>query len=200
MRRFIEKTSPVKKIRTFSSVKSNRALFCESKLEYHACLFMEFNQDVQYFEAQPESFIYHKSYRYTPDLLVVMNTGESLYVEIKPSYKLQSETLAAKHSLIEQFFSEQGESFIVLTEKDIYSGSNIQNYSSLFRYLTTPIDKECLSAFKETFPTGKAQWGDLRSCLSLAGFHNYFAYQLLALQLLTFDVTQNVTDSMEVSW
>ncbi len=200
IRRFLEKTSPVKKIRIFNSVKSNEALFCESKLEWHACLRMEFDNTVAYYQAQPESFNYRKTYHYTPDMLVVKTTGESIYVEVKPEEKLKNETLVAKLDLLEDFFAKRGDSFSVITERQIYTGRNVENYASLYRYTTSPIDADCLAAFKSKYPSGQSTWNKLKKQLSIDGFHAHFAFQLLAFQFVYFDITQSMRDDMEVAW
>lgn len=199
IRRYFEKTSPVKKIRTFTSVKSKEVFFCESALELHACLVMEFNDSVVYYKAQPDSFKYRKGYPYTPDLLVVLENGDSFFVEVKPYDVTIEAHFIAKLQLLTDYFSIAEKRLVVLTDRDLYIDGVKENCTHLYRYRTEPIDPNYLATF-QAIGKGRATWKAFRERLKALGLPGYFAHQLLAYKLVSFDFKAPINDATQVVW
>ena len=198
--RFFEKTSPVKKIRTFVSEKTKESYFCESKLELTACMMMEFDDSVKYYQAQPKSVRYRKGHRYTPDLLVVKHDGQVYYVEVKPYEITLDAAFIVKHQLVSTYLSEQEHRpLYVLTERDISSAIE-ENCTHLYRYRTEPIDPNHLSLVCQSIGKGNYTWGAFRKRIEQLGMPGYFAQQMLAYKLVSFDFEAPINNAMQVVW
>ena len=69
---------------------------------------------------------------YIPDLLIKYADDSKLLVEIKPSYKVNSEECIAKFSAAASYCSNNNMNFVVWTEKDLFA-----NYSDYTNFLNS---------------------------------------------------------------
>ena len=198
--RFFEKTSPVKKIRTFTSEKTKESYFCESKLELTACMMLEFDDSIKYYKAQPKSFKYLKGCRYTPDLFVVKQNGEVYYVEVKFYKKTLDAAFIAKHQLVSTHILEEEHCpLCIITEQDIPSAIK-ENCTHLYRYRTEPIDPDHLSLLQQNVGKGCYTWSTFKQRILLLGLPGHFAQQLLAYKMVSFDFNAPIDNAMQVVW
>lgn len=200
LRRELERTSPVKCITTFPSVKCKRAFFCESKLEVDALLWLEFDDTISHYETQPTTYeyeMYERLRRYTPDLRV--HRGDISYlVEIKPERQCLKPLLVEKHAVLKHFFAARRERFELMTDKDIYVGNAIANFRLLYPYRGEPMDAELLHRFQDTFPSRTMSWEELRSLMAEQHYPPAFAFRLLAYGYIDYDFLAPISNELEV--
>ncbi|HIF9250979.1 TPA: TnsA endonuclease N-terminal domain-containing protein [Photobacterium damselae] len=114
----------------------NQALTVESKLEFDACFYFEYSNDVSSFIAQPEGFYY--SYQdtqcpYTPDFLICYQ-GQERYIEIKPTKKAQSEDFIYRFKAKQEKADQLNIPLYLVTEKQIHTQPIFDNLKLLQRY------------------------------------------------------------------
>jgi len=118
----------------YPSTKNNRSVAWESQLEEKACNYFEFSTVIASYREQPVSIFFQsqgKLHRYTPDFELVLKTGEVLYVEIKPAYKLENFDLKNKLVDISTFWSKHGYGFIVITDEELNNQNLLRNLKLL---------------------------------------------------------------------
>lgn len=124
---------------SYNTTKHNEALPCESHLEYDALHLRQFNQNIDFFETQPLSIIWYDEKRnrrkYTADIVERDLDSTFLVTEIKPEIKYNTPENRKKFDQIATAFADEGIKFQVQTERDIYTGKNIDTYQTLHRYL-----------------------------------------------------------------
>ncbi len=153
----------------FSSIKTSSMHMCESTLETDYCYHLEFDNNVESYEAQPLRIQYknqkgRKDY-YTPDFKVkYTNNGikklgsEFLLAEIKylDELKENAKVFENRFEAARRFCRDNGGTFEVFTEEFIRD-IRLTNYKFLYRYLNPQripklnIDFSSLSDRLETF-------------------------------------------------
>ena len=104
------------------SVKNNRQVAWESQLEKKACLLFEFSPIVARYREQPITIGFPSGgciRKYTPDFELHLNTGQRIYVEVKPASKLADDELKTKFRAIDAFWQQHGCYFIVITDEEL---------------------------------------------------------------------------------
>ena len=183
------KKSPVKNICLFPAIKSmdKRPILVESILEMKYCLHLEFDDQVESYFGQPETFrlvIDSQQISYTPDFKVVLVDGGTLYVEVKPSTRASS---ARNKKLFKQFQAHcqaSGSKFLVVDETTILSQPLLSNFEKLFRYRKKPIvDYSALVAVAEKF-TGSVELREVvdDEC-SLGDVYTWLAFGYLTFEI-----------------
>lgn len=121
----------------FPSFKMNRMVAWESQLERRACYLFEFSKGVKSFREQPITFrvpFSDKVKRYTPDFELILNTGEIVYVEIKPENKLQDLEKLSFYNSVSIQLNREGYQFIVITDKELINPIRERNLIILRAY------------------------------------------------------------------
>lgn len=106
----------------FPSKKLNRMVHWESLLERDAILLFEFSSAVAKYQEQPELIHYvdvTETRQYYPDFEVVLNNGEIIHVEIKPSKQIAIPKIFNKLSALAHHYKTRQMEYKVLTEKVI---------------------------------------------------------------------------------
>ena len=107
----------------FPSLKLNRMVHWESFLERDAILHFEYHPLVTSYQEQPSIEAYYDAAgavrTYYPDFRVEFDDGRELFIEVKPTSKLERPEVRAKLDAVARRFEEQGRAFRVLTEADI---------------------------------------------------------------------------------
>ncbi|KVW81589.1 hypothetical protein WL00_29265 [Burkholderia cepacia] len=95
----------------------------------------EFSPDVVRYREQPTEVTYRdrndRVRKYFPDFELTMRNGASVHVEIKPSSKLRRVDLRERLQDITQHYAQRGQSFKVLTERDVGGPARIANLERL---------------------------------------------------------------------
>lgn len=132
------KKSSVKNIVRFPSSKNNRTLLLESILESQFALFLEYDNSVEAYFEQPETFLLldenNKKHKYTPDFLVIFKNGSRKYIEVKPKEKSESPKYTKTFRLFKQKVTQSGDRFEVINEEFIQQEPFLQNLKYFYRF------------------------------------------------------------------
>ncbi|HDM8129101.1 TPA: Tn7 transposase TnsA N-terminal domain-containing protein [Vibrio harveyi] len=127
------KQSPVRETRYSYSPKFGRVYYFESSLERDCFNMLLFQDDVTDIVSQPDPIaISHNGriVRYTADFWVKRGDKEE-YIEVKPYAKTLKPEFEAKVERIKKVFANDGATFSVITERDIYIGCRAENCQHL---------------------------------------------------------------------
>lgn len=145
----------------FPSRKNGRMVEHEGLLELDAIYLFEISPRVVAYTEQPKQITYpdgDKVRRYTPDFEVNLRSGEILLVEVKPSERLTTESVAHKISAVKQRLERDGEQLIALTEQILRCEPRQSNAREIF-YQAPRIAPEVLrlihvlNRYRAQFPT-----------------------------------------------
>lgn len=174
------------------SVKNKRQVAWESQLEKKACLLFEFSPIVTSYREQPITISFPSGEcirKYTPDFELQLNTGQRIYVEVKPASKLADDELRAKFRDIDAFWQQHGCYFIVITDEELNQPVRQSNLSLLRPYLSRTCSGDLIKKLRSALSPQ-----DVISLEELAEFTGSLssAYTLLAHSHITFDLDQPI--------
>jgi hypothetical protein len=135
--RRIPRYSSAINIRQFQSLKMQRAMPCESSLEFDHLFYLERDTTVAQYQVQPVTFSYlHRSRMrsYTPDVLIVRRDGSLLLREIKPQKRLENSELQETLQAIRAACLERGIGFEVVTDRHIRCQPLLATLRTLYRH------------------------------------------------------------------
>ncbi|PPD55084.1 MAG: hypothetical protein CTY12_01890 [Methylotenera sp.] len=118
----------------FPSKKLNRSVQFESLLERDAIKLFESSKEVVTYKEQPTIIYYYLDdiqKRYHPDFELVLQDGDIVHVEVKPSIHLTTIKLSVKYQAIAQSYFSRAETFVVLTENELRAGASLDLYQTL---------------------------------------------------------------------
>uniref|UniRef100_Q31IP9 TnsA endonuclease N-terminal domain-containing protein n=1 Tax=Hydrogenovibrio crunogenus (strain DSM 25203 / XCL-2) TaxID=317025 RepID=Q31IP9_HYDCU len=132
------KKSSVKNIVRFPSSKNNRTLLLESILESQFALLLEYDNSVEAYFEQPETFVLqtetNTKHKYTPDFLIAFKNGQRKYIEVKPRSEIESGKFSTVFELFKQKTTQLGDNFEVLSEEVIQREPLLQNLKYFYRF------------------------------------------------------------------
>lgn len=106
----------------FPSRKNGRMVQHEGLLELDAIYLFETNHRIVRYREQPMTLHYPdgtRLRRYTPDFELVLDTGEVVLIEVKPSSRLRDPEVRHKLDCIADHLQRTGQSFAILDEQHI---------------------------------------------------------------------------------
>ncbi|MBO6947534.1 MAG: TnsA endonuclease N-terminal domain-containing protein [Rhodospirillales bacterium] len=127
----------------FSSVKNDRMVHWESKLERDQIVLLEIDPDVVSFFEQPTPFYYEidgKPRKYTPDFLVRREAYDSI-IEVKPSKFAESAEWSEHLRFLSQVVTDHGFQYVVATEREIQREPRLRNAKRILRYRGCDVDQ-----------------------------------------------------------
>lgn len=138
----------------FPSTKMARMIAWESQLERRACYLFEFSLEVNAFREQPKQF--HVPFegnirKYTPDFELILDSGEIVYVEIKPLGKLRH--LLSYFNAIDQELGQLGYQLWVMTEEELIHPIRENNLLFLRSYQTYQLSPNQIQVAFDLFQT-----------------------------------------------
>lgn len=172
----------------FPSVKNSRQVAWESQLEKKACLLFEFSPAIKGYNEQPPSIYFHHEdglRKYTPDFVLELATGASVYVEVKPASKLSCEELKEKFRNIDTYFIRKGFDFILITDQELNQPTRLRNLNFLRPHLISKYGKDLVTSISTDFD--KSMLITLEDLISYTGSLNH-TYSLIAQGVFTFDL------------
>ncbi len=95
----------------FYSGKLNRYVQYESQLEHNFLQKLEFLEQVVFYQEQPFEIAYefkNREYLYYPDILLVLQDGKGIVVEIKPVFKMALQVNLKKWTALKHFCANNG--------------------------------------------------------------------------------------------
>jgi hypothetical protein len=135
--RVLGRGRPGKQIHYFPSLKNGSAVVCESQLEKFYCLWLEFDERVLSYAAQPETvrYLFEGSPRsYTPDFLVNYQQG-SERIEVKPVEIRQDQEFLRRFEAKQMYYQREGKNLKLVTSDVIRRRPLIDNLSLLYHRL-----------------------------------------------------------------
>lgn len=106
----------------YPSIKCGRMVAYESLLERDVILLLEFSSAVVSYREQPELVFYSdgdSTKKYYPDVEVVLTSGATVHVEVKPSERLAAPKLSASYQAIAgHYLRFRSERFLIVTEQE----------------------------------------------------------------------------------
>ena len=129
----------------FPSLKNREGIMFESTVERDYCYYLELDQSVSFYEAQPltlEFRIDGKARRYTPDFLVLfIDSGLKLLVEVKREEALlDDDGMLIKLNVVREEFKKRGYKFEVKEKSVIRQEPRLGNLKIIYKYLRYQID------------------------------------------------------------
>ena len=155
----------------FYSLKNNKGIFFESKLERDLFLTLEFNKNVIKYEEQPLALNYKKenrTYPYTPDCLVHYVKDRPTVLEVKYSEEIEAdkEVFKYKFDQITNTLKEKGYAFKMFTEKDLDEIA-LENMNFIYNYVTIKDQSMINETYQKLQLIGSAPYTEILSKLSL---------------------------------
>lgn len=128
----------------FPSRKVGRMIHWESQIERDAVYLFEFSSGVTSYREQPLTTYYTldgKTRRYTPDFELTLSTGEVVMIEVKPEEKLRDPDERRRLKRIQEHFASNGQSFRILTDREIRQLELLENLRMLMRHRGKPLSR-----------------------------------------------------------
>jgi len=119
----------------FPSRKNGRMVHHEGLLELDAIYLFETSPEIIRYREQPTPIHYPdgaKLRRYTPDFELLLVTGESVTIEVKPTRFLEEEKIRHKFNRIEEYTRRSTIPFVILTEKIIRQEPRLSNLRCVY--------------------------------------------------------------------
>ena len=185
----------------FPSQKNGRLVHCEGLLELDAAYLLEVNQAVVRYGEQPEPFHYpdgNRTRRYTPDFEVTLDSGEVIWVEIKPVRSLAKPEVRRTLDCVKAHLQRSGKAFVILTD-DILRQEPRRSNARLICHradrngASVPKLNSALSREATPLP---GPLGAVTAALTLWGLN---PYSLMLAGALRIDLTKPISPSSEVS-
>lgn len=131
----------------FPSIKMKRKIAYESTIERDKMTLIDFDPDVQAFEAQPLVISYqynNKTVTYTPDLLV-QTLSKCILIECKPAEFVVTEDNQRKFTEARKWCEEHRFEFEVVTDEQVRAGFRLKNVKRLTQYARHTISPQMKS-------------------------------------------------------
>ncbi len=178
-----------------SSRKLGRMIHCESILEGDVVRYLDALPFVMHIQEQPLTIPLanaERSSSYTPDLEIVLSDGSTLIIEVKAEKDLWRPDTKSRLELAAQHLRQIGQSFQILTDKDVRSQSLQQNLRHLKRGWHRPgPTPQMKTAVRQLLQESPRHLEDLQKLLG-DGFDLwvFIAHQLVEIDLFS-PVTAN---------
>ena len=155
--RNLRKASPNKSVLKFSKTNTNETVMSEGTIDFDACFHHNFNENIIYFDSQPEGFKYifeGKELPYTPDVFIIYKDNTKQYIEYKPKKQAQKEEFIQKFKAKRVASRELGIPLILVTDKHVRQKTLLKNLKLLHRYSSftesTELQSQILEIIKES--------------------------------------------------
>jgi len=121
----------------FPSIKLQRQVGWESLLEQDYYYLIDILREVLRYEEQPLRIPYTvkgKPRHYTPDVLLIMRSGQRVLVEVKPQKFVDTPANQLKFVAARRWCAENNDQFKIMTERDIRWGVRLTNVKKLTQF------------------------------------------------------------------
>jgi len=178
----------------FPSLKSSRVVHWESQLERDMIRLLEFDPAVLSYREQPEPFTYFESgkrHKYTPDFIVHMTTGVTVF-EVKPYEQSITSPLKERLVAFREYYAAQGIDFLVMTEREIRKEPRLSNITKLLRYQREIVNPASKQVVINLTNSGVQTLAGLLEHLKEHGVPFSQVYALIAQGILGIDLNQPI--------
>jgi hypothetical protein len=206
--RKLPKSSLIRPVTQFYSVKNKAGMFCESQLEKDVLRMLEFSPSVESYITQPKSFKWTfngKKLRYTPDTLIKSVTGTYEYGETKPLSKTTDEAFKMKFAALqEEFLTGQGKTLRLFTCQDARHENDHIRRHHLYRFLKNDVAGQRFTDIGvSAIPTrSKISMRELATAYTSEGFKECDAYTFVARHFsrINFFGRPEITTDSTINW
>jgi len=169
------------------SLKNDRVIACESKLERDMALRLEFAPNVLAYEEQPVTFVIpdDPDFKTTPDFKVVLDTGELEYIEVK--YEKHRQANLSRLRTVTRHLKGEGITYRVMTENDIRWPQVLIDNLLFLRWFRKVDDAE-MQRFVRLMPESPVSFQELAGILG----SNEAATKAIATQSIFHDFSQPI--------
>jgi len=190
----------------FYSLKNNKGVFFESKLERDLFLTLEFNKDVTAYEEQPIALEYTKgnrTYPYTPDCLIHYLKDSPSVIEVKYSDEIETNKEAFKYKFdqITNTLKGKGYTFKIFTEKDL-DDTALENMNFIYNYVTITDQSMTNETYQKLQRIGSAPYREILSKLSLDRYKQAlyvpYIWYLVLIGKLDIDIYEKISPQTQI--
>lgn len=194
--RKIERVSRVKPSILGYGHKGRSQNYLESTPEFDTFLAIEFDENVKAYLTQPASFYINvdgRKVRHTPDMLLMFNNEDLVFIQIKPSDIAYSPEYQRKFKQYQRFFMKHiGIPYELVTELELGGKQATVNRQQLYRFLDIHISpyakKSILKKLPSTFTVA-----ELENACKQKGKDEIFAWALIAQGHVEYTPTELLT-------
>lgn len=201
LKRKLDKTSRVKPSMLFYSQKNLSMQYAESLTELHSQLTLEFDETVKVYLSQPATFyicIDGKTVPHTPDIMVVLVSGEVVFIQVKPASVAFSGKYKAKFEQMETFFEQElGTTYLLFTEQRFNQGKYIENLQMLYPFLSPAPEETHRNVIRDV--SNPMTIEELETMCIEAGYSKANAWSLIANGHFEYDNTAILTTQSTIT-
>lgn len=198
--RSIHKTGRKNVIGSFTSVKMKAIVEWESQIERDFMYFLEFDDDVRGYKAQPIKYRYTRDGKYKyhfPDFEIFRySTSKRKFVEIKPFNVTQDPQFREKSAAIRKQMQADGFDYVVVTDAQLRVEPTLSNLKLLYRYIDHDFDHEkTFELLKELKAAGNTSivFQDLVQIAQDYSLALIDCYSCISNKIFTFDTSKPLT-------
>lgn len=190
----------------FYSLKNNKGVFFESKLERDLFLTLEFDKSVTEYEEQPLALNYTKgnrTYPYTPDCLIHYLKDRPSVIEVKYSDEIEANEEAFKYKFdqITNTLKGKGYTFKIFTEKDL-DDTALENMNFIYNYVTIKDQSMTNETYQKLQHIGSAPYREILSQLSLDRYKQAlyapYIWYLVLIGKLDIDMYEKISPQTQI--
>jgi hypothetical protein len=186
----------------FYSLKNEKTIYFESKLERDLFLTLEFDKTVSSYEEQPVKLFYernNRTYPYTPDCLVHYNNDQlPCIIEAKYSDEIKEKKvfLKQKFDQIERYLYENDFTFKLFSELDI-DPIALENMNFIYNYVTVRNQNKAKDVFEKLSNIKSSSYTEVLEVFSHNKYEQaeYIPYiwYLVLIKKLEIDISKKIT-------
>ncbi|MDO8457705.1 MAG: Tn7 transposase TnsA N-terminal domain-containing protein [Burkholderiaceae bacterium] len=186
----------------FPSRKNGRMVHHEGLLELDAIYLLEASPQVARYREQPTTITYpdgERVRRYTPDLEVTLDCGQSIWIEVKPTRFLQKEDVQHKLGCISAHLKRSNQPFVILTDEVLRQEPRQSNVRTICHRAarirpTAELGRMVMARCADELPTTLARTTLLLAC------HGIEPYSLLMAGLLRCDLDKPLSPDTQLKF
>ena len=184
----------------FPSRKNGRMMQFEGLLERDAMYLFETSSKILRYREQPLKLRYPDGNRlrtYTPDFELVLDTGETILIEIKHHSSLEHQDVKHQLERITEHLTQSGQSFLVLTDDSIRREPRLTNLKCINSELprlwpTEAAIHNIYQQYVNRFPM------DFNQAKDLFAKHQFELSSLIVFGALTLDLDQAIHSETQI--
>ncbi|MES2407955.1 MAG: TnsA endonuclease N-terminal domain-containing protein [Pseudomonadota bacterium] len=185
----------------FPSRKNGRMVHHEGLLELDAIYLFEASPRVIRYREQPTTIQYPdgvKLRRYTPDFELVLDGGDTVFIEVKPVRSLEGEGVRHKLQKVTSYLNRAAKRFVILTGDTLRQEPSLSNlkwiYHQAARIPPSPdLIRVAVKHFRDQFPLS------LEKAETLFKAYGVDPYSLLLAGSLSCSLTQPISPDTQVT-
>ncbi|MGB7816661.1 MAG: TnsA endonuclease N-terminal domain-containing protein [Methylotenera sp.] len=185
------------------SKKTQKAMSCESLIEFKGCYILETIPEIKSYQMQPAVISYTicgETHRHVPDALVEFIDGTSCFIEFKPESELGDEDLITRTELLRINLPAHGYGYLVVCDDQV-SGIPLINAKLLFHSQITEIPQAILMDIKNLFDSkSNITIGELLSTYADITHIKNYLYQLMRTGTIGYDIEKLITSDSDIYW